>query len=89
MSDEELETHEWLKDFFGFRGLYGEDSQTIKQAERMSKKVLLLFFGNELKEIFQRKSKDELARFRAEMSQKTPKGNTSTPENETKGMTKP
>lgn len=89
MSNEELDTHEWLKNFFGFDGLYGEDSQTIKQSERMAKMVLLNVIGIEMKEIFQRKSKDDLNRTRKENPPNKQKGNTLESENPPKGNTKP
>jgi hypothetical protein len=89
ISDEELETHEWLKEFFGFEGMYGEDSQTIKQAERTCKMVLLNTFGNEMKEIFQRRSKDALSKFREENPPNPKKGTTQTDKTDEKGSAKP
>jgi len=63
-NEEEKEIHEWLKDFFGFRGVYGEDSQTLKQAERTAFNVLRGLFGDQLKDIFKRKSLDQLQEIR-------------------------
>lgn len=77
MNDEEMDDHEWLKNFFGFKGVYGEDSQTVKQAERTARNVLQKLIGIELKEIFQRKSKDELSKFRKDLSVIANKGITS------------
>lgn len=75
-NEEESITHEWLKDFFGFRNLHGEDSQTIKQAERTCMNVLQRFFGNEMKDMFQRRSRDDLLKIRAIQMNKLNKCNT-------------
>lgn len=75
-NEEESMTHEWLKDFFGFRGLHGEDSQTIKQAERTCMNVLQRLFGDELKELFKRRSRDDLLKNRAIQMDKLNKCNT-------------
>ena len=60
MNDEEEETHEWLKDFFGFRDLYGEDSQTLKMSEEVARNVLRTYFGDKLKNIFKNEARSEL-----------------------------
>jgi hypothetical protein len=87
LNDEELEDHEWLKRFFGFNDLHGEDSQTIKQAERVARNVLQRIVGVELQDIFQRKSKDELSRKRLEISQNANKCNAKESENTKKSTT--
>ena len=68
--------HEWLKDFFGFRDKFGEDSQTVKQAEVVAYNVLRTFFGDNIKAIFQRESRDELIRKRAIQNENKKKSNT-------------
>ena len=75
-NEEELLRHEWLKDFFGFRDLHGEDSQTVKMAETVAFNVLRKTFGDELADIFKRKSKDELLQIRAVQKERIKKSNT-------------
>ena len=70
MNEEERLRHEWIKDFFGFRDKFGEDSQTIKQAEIITYNVMRLFFGDKMKQIFQRDSRDDLIKRRAIQTQK-------------------
>ena len=67
-NEKESLVHEWIKDFFGFRGLHGEDSQTIKQAELVTFNVLHNFFGDKLADIFKRKGREELQKMRASQS---------------------
>lgn len=78
-NEEESHVHEWLKDFFGFKHLHGEDSQTVKQAEIVAFNVLRNFFGDELSCIFQRRSRDQLLEIRAIQREKLKKCNTSLP----------
>lgn len=87
-NEEELNQHEWLKDFFGFRDVFGEDSQTIKQSETFAFNVLRNFFGNNLKDMFKRESRDTLIELRAIQREKMRKGNTSYSKNTPKGNTK-
>jgi hypothetical protein len=75
-NEEELMIHEWLKDFFGFSDVYGENSQTIKQAEIVAYNVLRNFFGNNLKDVFKRESRDKLLEIRAIQKEKIRKSNT-------------
>ena len=75
-NEKESHVHEWLKDFFGFRNLHGEDSQTVKQAEIVAFNVLRNFFGNEIADIFQRRSRDNLLEIRAIQKEKLRKCNT-------------
>lgn len=75
-NEEELLAHEWLKDFFGFRDLYGEDSQTIKQAEIVAFNVLHNTFGDQLRDIFKRKALDQLKEIRAIQSLRAEKSKT-------------
>lgn len=63
-NEEDKVIHEWLKDFFGFRKIYGEDSQTLKQAEIVAFNVLRNTFGDQLKDIFKRNSLDQLQEIR-------------------------
>ena len=63
--EEDLLRFEWIKDFFGFRDKFGEDSQTLKQAIVVSYNVLQTFFGDNIKDIFQRGSRDDLIKRRA------------------------
>ena len=79
LNDEEEKRHEWLKDFFGFRNQHGEDSQTLKQAQTVAFNVLRNFFGEELADIFKRKSRDELLEIRALQMEKIKKSNTGKP----------
>lgn len=64
-NEEEQLMLQWLKDFFGFKGVHGEDSQTIKQGLSVAFNVLRSFFGSELDNIFKRKSRDMLLKIRA------------------------
>lgn len=75
-NEEELLIHEWLKDFFGFSDVYGENSQTIKQAEIVAFNVLHNMFGSNLKDIFKRESREKLLEIRAIQKEKIRKGNT-------------
>jgi len=77
MNEEERLVHDWVKDFYGFRGKFGEDSQTLKQAEVFAYNVLRMMFGSEIKQIFQRESRDDLIRRRAIQQEKRGKGKTS------------
>jgi hypothetical protein len=74
LNEEEQKVHDWLKDFFGFRNLFGEDSQTLKQAETVAFNVLRTFFGEELKDIFKRDSRERLTEIRALQKEKIRKG---------------
>lgn len=65
LNKEDQEIHDWLKDFFGFRNIHGEDSQTLKQAEIVAFNVLRNTFGDELGNVFKRKSLDQLKEIRA------------------------
>lgn len=65
LNEEELLTHEWLKDFFGLRDTFGEESQTIKTAEIVAYNVLRGTFGDNLKDIFKRESLLKLKERRA------------------------
>ncbi len=76
-NEEEQNIHDWLKDFFGFRGLHGEDSQTLKQSEIVAFNVLRSFFGEKLHDIFQRTSRDKLIEIRAIQKEKLKKCSTS------------
>lgn len=64
LNEEELIIHNWLKDFFGFSEVYGEESQTIKQAEIVAFNVLRNTFGDYLKDIFKRESLKKLKEIR-------------------------
>ena len=75
-NEEELLIHKWLKGFFGFKDLHGEDSQTIKQAETVAFNVLRNTFGDELKDIFKRKTRDNLLEIRAVQKERIKKSNT-------------
>ena len=75
-NEEEYLKHEWLKDFFDFQNTHGEDSQTIKQAETVAFNVLRNTFGDQLSDIFKRKSKDELLQIRAVQKERIRKSNT-------------
>lgn len=76
LNSEEIEIHEWLKDFFGFRDQHGENSQTIKQAEVVAFNVLRGLFGDNLRDIFRRESRDRLIEIRAIQREKIKKSNT-------------
>jgi len=76
LNDEDKLIHNWLKDFFGFRDLYGEDSQTLKQAEIVAYNVLRNTFGDKLSDIFKRESRDRLIEIRAIQKERIKKGNT-------------
>lgn len=76
LNNEEEKVHEWLKSFFGFNDTHGEDSQTIKQSEIVAFNVLRNFFGDELSDIFKRKSKEELIEIRAVQRERIKKSNT-------------
>lgn len=76
LNSEEIEIHEWLKDFFGFRDQHGENSQTIKQAEVVALNVLRGLFGDNLRDIFRRESRDRLIEIRAIQREKIKKSNT-------------
>lgn len=65
LNEQEQLIHDWLKDFFGFREVYGEESQTIKQAEIVAYNVLRNTFGDNLKDIFKRESLTKLKEIRA------------------------
>ena len=54
-NEEELKTHEWIKEFLGITGTFGADSSTVKMAEEGLKNVLLGLFGPKLTAIFRRK----------------------------------
>jgi hypothetical protein len=75
-NEEELLIHNWLKDFFGFSDVYGENSQTIKQAEIVAYNVLHGLFGSNLKDIFKRESKERLTEIRAIQKEKQRISNT-------------
>jgi hypothetical protein len=77
-NEEESMIHEWIKDFFGFRGVYGENSQTIKQAEIVAYNVLRTMFGDNLRDIFKRESRDRLMQMRAIQQENIRKSNTLT-----------
>lgn len=87
VNDEELNDHEWLKQFFGFKDLHGADSQTFKQSERVARNVLQRLIGVELQDIFQRRSKDALSEKRQEISQKANKCNAKNMETPKKSIT--
>lgn len=70
LSEEEQLIHDWLTDFFGFRGIHGEASQTFKQAEIVAYNVLHGLFGDNLKDIFAREAKEQLKERRARQTQK-------------------
>jgi hypothetical protein len=76
-NEKEILIHEWLKDFFGFAGVHGESSQTIKQAEAVAFNVLRGLFGDSLKDIFKRESKNKLIEIRAIQKEKIRKSITS------------
>ena len=76
VNEEEEMYHEWLKDFFGFRDKHGEDSQTVKQAEVFCYNVLHNLFGDNIKAMFQRESRDELIRRRTIQHENLKKSNT-------------
>jgi len=59
-NDEELAELEALKDKLGTKGIYGENSLTIKLAIKCANNVLQSFFGDKLKDIFKYKIKDEI-----------------------------
>lgn len=65
LNEEEGAIHEWLKDFFGFRGVHGEESQTLKQAETVAYNVLRGLFGDQLRDIFKREALLKLKETRA------------------------
>jgi hypothetical protein len=65
LNEEERLIHEWLKSFYGFNEVYGEDSQTIKQAELVAYNVLQLLIGSNIKDIFKRDSLSKLKEKRA------------------------
>jgi hypothetical protein len=75
-NEEELLIHNWLKDFFGFSEVYGENSQTIKQAEIVAYNVLRNTFGNNLKDIFKHESRDKLVEIRAIQKERIKNSNT-------------
>ncbi len=75
-NEEELLIHDWLKDFFGFSEVYGENSQTIKQAEIVAYNVLRNMFGSNLKAIFKHESRDKLLEIRAIQKERIKKSNT-------------
>ena len=75
-NEEESMIHEWLRDFFGFKNMYGENSQTVKQAELVAYNVLRRLFGDNLKDIFKRESRDNLLKIRAIQQEKIRKSNT-------------
>jgi len=89
VNPEERERHEWLKDFFGYRGVHGEDSQTVKQSQIIAFNVLRMFFGDNIKDIFKRVSRDDLIRLRAIQQEKIRKGNIRQSQNRGKGNTNP
>ena len=60
-NDQEWETHEWLKSFFGIENTYGGDAATIKMSEEGMKNVLLSLFGDKLSKVFRRKYKIDKA----------------------------
>lgn len=65
LNEAEKLTHEWLKDFFGLRDSFGEESQTIKTAEIVAFNLLRGIFGDNLNEIFKRESLIKLKEYRA------------------------
>jgi len=85
LNEEEELTHNWLKDFLGFKDHYGEDSQTFKQAETIAFNVLRNTFGDKLSDIFKRESRDRLIEIRAIQQEKIKKGKTLNKENKGKG----
>jgi len=76
LNEEELLIHNWLKEFFGFKDLHGENSQTIKQAEVVAYNVLRNTFGDKLSDIFKRESRDRLIEIRAIQKERIKKGKT-------------
>lgn len=54
-NEKEWEIHEKLKEFFGFKGTFGEDATTIKIAEYGLYNVLHSLFGDKLFDMFRRK----------------------------------
>lgn len=75
-NEEEWHRHEWLKDFFGFRGLMGEESQTSKMAENVAFNILRAFFGDELSQIFKLMSREKLHEIRVIQQERIRKSNT-------------
>lgn len=78
-NEEELLIHNWIKDFLGFRGLHGEDSQVIKISQRIAFNVLRNTFGDQLKDILKREARDRLLELRAIQREKIKKSRTLKP----------
>ena len=76
LNEEEDLIHNWLKDFFGFKDLHGEDGQTFKQAEIVAFNVLRNTFGDNLKDIFKREARDKLIEYRAIQRERITKSKT-------------
>ncbi len=76
MNEEDRLIHEWLKNFFGLKNLFGEEAQTIKMSETVAFNVLRNTFGDELRDIFKRKTRDELLEIRAIQKERIKKSNT-------------
>lgn len=75
-NEEEWARHEWLKDFFGLRDLHGEDGQTVKEAETVAFNVVRNIFGDSLRDIFKKHSRDELIKIRALQHERIKKSRT-------------
>ena len=59
-NEQEIKELEDLKELLGTKGIYGEDSLTIKLSIRCALNVIHSFFGSDLKDIFKYRIKDEI-----------------------------